>query len=115
MPDLLINPPCSLGWLPLQHPHVQRDADISALLSARSEICVQRVLVGICGLGLCWPLTFTGFRRNKGRERTVESILFVEIHIRKVPALKCVFHGISYEFYYSVFSSSSAIQMSLRT
>lgn len=85
MPDLLINPTSCPGWLHLQHLHVRRDADISARLSSRREICVQRVFVGICGLGLCWPLAFTGFRRNKDQERTVELIFFVEIHNRKLP------------------------------
>lgn len=85
MPDLLINPPSSPGWLRLQHLQVRRDANISALLSSRSEVCVQRVLVDICGLGLCWPLACTGFKRNKDQERTVELIFFVEIHNRKLP------------------------------
>lgn len=110
MPDLLINPPSSPGWLRLQHLHVRRDSDISALLSSRSEIYVQRVLVGVCDLGLCWPLAFTGFKRNKDQERTVELIFFLEI--RKLPDLKYVFHGISYDsiLYFPFFS---AIQMSV--
>lgn len=80
---------------------MRRDANISALLSSRSEVCVQR---DICGLGLCWPLACTGFKRNKDQERTVELIFFVEIHNRTLPDVKYIFHGISYEFYYTVFS-----------
>lgn len=102
MPDLLINPPSSPGWLRLQRLHVQRDAHISALLSSQSEICVQRVLVGVCGLALCWPLPFTASRRNRDQERTVELIFFVAIkENRKRPDLKYV--CLSYGFCYSVF------------
>lgn len=61
------------------------------------------VLVDIVCPDLCRPLAFAGFRRNKDQEREAELIFFVEIHKRKLPDLKNVFHGISYESYCSVF------------
>lgn len=40
---------------------------------------------------------------TRTKREEAELIFFVEIHKRKLPDLKNVFHGISYEFYCSVF------------
>lgn len=86
-------------------PRAKTGGHISTFVISGVKSCVQRVLVGICCLDLCWPLCFCWFQtKNKDQERTVELIFFVEIHNRKLPDLQDVFHGISYEFYYSVFS-----------
>lgn len=69
--DLLINPPSSPGWLRLQHLHVRRHTDVSALLSSRSEICARPVLVDIVCPGFvpaacfCWFQTEQGPREKK--------------------------------------------------